>query len=67
MAIDQRKSLRMMIAGAAGVHLNEISDAQLGEFKSAVTRCFRPYASAVLLDTEFGSSLSGSGPPHAVC
>ena len=59
LAIDQRKSLRMMIAGAAGVHLNEISDAQLGEFKSAVTRCLSPYASAVLLDTEFGSCAFG--------
>jgi tagatose 1,6-diphosphate aldolase len=44
-----------MIARAAGVAIREISDAQLGEFKSAVTRVLTPYASAVLLDPEFGS------------
>lgn len=44
-----------MIAEAATVNLDEISDSQLGEFKSAVTRCLTPHASAVLLDPEFGS------------
>jgi tagatose 1,6-diphosphate aldolase len=55
LAIDQRKSLRQMIADAAGVPLGDISDAQLGEFKSAVTRVLTRHASAVLLDPEFGS------------
>jgi hypothetical protein len=41
---------------SGGVNLDEISDAQLGEFKSAVTRCLTPHASAVLLDPEFGGS-----------
>ena len=56
LAMDQRKSLRRMIADAASVNLDEITDAQLGEFKSAITRKLSPYASAVLLDPEFGSS-----------
>jgi tagatose 1,6-diphosphate aldolase len=54
-AIDQRKSLRQMIAGAAGVPLDGITDEQLGEFKSAVTRVLSRNASAVLIDPEFGS------------
>jgi tagatose 1,6-diphosphate aldolase len=54
-AVDQRKSLRQMIANAAGVELNDISDTQLGEFKSAVTRRLSPHASAFLIDPEFGS------------
>ncbi|HYO83120.1 MAG TPA: tagatose 1,6-diphosphate aldolase [Bryobacteraceae bacterium] len=53
-AIDQRKSLRQMIAAAAGVPLEKISDAQLASFKSAVTRVLSPHASAVLVDHEFG-------------
>lgn len=54
-AIDQRKSLRQMIADAAGTSLDDISDAQLGEFKSAVTRVLTHHASAILMDPEFGS------------
>ena len=54
LAIDQRKSLRMMIAAAAGVDTEAISDEQVLEFKSAVTRILTPHASAVLIDSEFG-------------
>jgi tagatose 1,6-diphosphate aldolase len=54
LAIDQRKSLRMMIAAAAGVETEAISDSQVLEFKSAVTRILSPHASAVLIDSEFG-------------
>ncbi|MBC7924414.1 MAG: tagatose 1,6-diphosphate aldolase [Bryobacteraceae bacterium] len=59
MAIDQRKSLRIMIAAAAGVSLESISDQQLGEFKSTVVRHLSPHASAVLIDPEFGSPAMG--------
>jgi tagatose 1,6-diphosphate aldolase len=55
LAIDQRKGLRQMIADAAGVPLNGISDEQLGEFKSTVTRVLTRHASAVLIDPEFGA------------
>ena len=54
LAIDQRKSLRRMIAGAAGMPMEAVSDAQLSEFKSAVTAALTPFTSAVLLDPEFG-------------
>lgn len=59
LAMDQRKSLRRMIAEAASVNLDEITDSQLGEFKAAVTRALSPHASAVLLDPEFGSGAFG--------
>jgi tagatose 1,6-diphosphate aldolase len=55
LAIDQRKSLRMMIAAAAGVDTEAISHQQLLEFKSAVTRILTSHASAVLIDSEFGA------------
>jgi tagatose 1,6-diphosphate aldolase len=60
MAIDQRKSLRMMIAAAAQLPLEAISDEQLGEFKRAVVQHLSPYASAVLVDPEFGSPAIGA-------
>ena len=54
LAIDQRKSMRRMMADAAGVPLERISDAQLQEFKTAVVRALSPHASAVLLDPDYG-------------
>jgi tagatose 1,6-diphosphate aldolase len=53
-AMDQRRSLRRMIAAQAGVAENAISDAQLSDFKAAVTAALTPQASAVLLDPEYG-------------
>jgi tagatose 1,6-diphosphate aldolase len=54
LAIDQRKSLRRMIAEAAGISISDISDKQLGQFKKSVTRILTRHASAVLIDPEFG-------------
>jgi tagatose 1,6-diphosphate aldolase len=62
-AIDQRKSLRQMIADSAGVPLDTISDTQLAEFKSAVTRVLTRHTSAVLIDPEFGSGAFSSRSP----
>ena len=59
-AVDQRKSLRQMIATAAGCALDEISDAQLAAFKTAVARVLTKHASAVLIDPEFGSPAFGA-------
>ena len=53
-AMDQRSSLRRMIAAAAGKPENSIADVTLTEFKSAVTSVLTPHASAVLLDPEYG-------------
>ena len=53
-AMDQRSSLRQMIARAAGAPVETISDGQLTEFKNVVTSVLSPHASAVLLDPEYG-------------
>ncbi|MFN3391133.1 MAG: tagatose 1,6-diphosphate aldolase [Meiothermus ruber] len=50
-AMDQRGSLRKAIAKARG---GEVSDAELTEFKTAVVKILTPYASAILMDTEYG-------------
>jgi tagatose 1,6-diphosphate aldolase len=59
-AMDQRRSLRKLIANAASVAFHEITDAQLTEFKTAVTKVLTPHASAVLLDPEYGLDAAGS-------
>src|SRR5436190_5998136 len=51
MAIDQRGSLKKAIAKAKG---GDASDAELSEFKAIVTEVLTKYASAVLLDPEYG-------------
>lgn len=52
--MDQRRSLRRIIAAAAGAPDETISDAALAEFKTAVTAALTPHASAILLDPEYG-------------
>jgi tagatose 1,6-diphosphate aldolase len=53
-AMDQRGSLRKMIAKAKDVPEAQVSDTMMEEFKIAVSRVLTPHASAILLDTEFG-------------
>jgi len=53
-AMDQRRSLRRMLAAVSGAPDESISDAALAEFKTAVTAALTPHASAVLLDPEYG-------------
>ncbi len=53
-AIDQRKSLRKMIANAAGTPLEAIGDEALAEFKQVIAECLTDQASAILLDPEYG-------------
>jgi tagatose 1,6-diphosphate aldolase len=50
-AMDQRGSLRKALAAEKG---GEVNDAMLEEFKSLVTEVLTRYASAILLDPEFG-------------
>jgi tagatose 1,6-diphosphate aldolase len=51
MAIDQRGSLKRAIARAKG---GDASDAELSEFKVIASELLTPYASAILLDPEYG-------------
>ena len=53
-AMDQRGSLKKSIAKARGVDPKEITPAMLSEFKAIVSKVLTPYASAVLLDPEYG-------------
>lgn len=50
-AMDQRGSLRNAIAKAKG---SEVDAAELGEFKAIVTEVLTPYATAILMDPEYG-------------
>lgn len=51
LAMDQRGSLRKAITKASG---KEASDAQLSDFKVQVSEVLTPFASAILLDPEYG-------------
>jgi tagatose 1,6-diphosphate aldolase len=53
-AMDQRGSLKNAIAKDKGVDKKEVTPTMLEEFKSAVSRVLTPYASAILLDPEYG-------------
>ncbi|MFB3828637.1 MAG: tagatose 1,6-diphosphate aldolase [Bryobacteraceae bacterium] len=53
-AMDQRGSLQKSLASARGVDKKQITPEMMSEFKTAVTRVLTPYASAILLDPEFG-------------
>jgi tagatose 1,6-diphosphate aldolase len=54
LAMDQRGSLRKSIAAAKGIDPNAVTDEMMTEFKVAVTKILTPYASAILLDPEWG-------------
>lgn len=53
-AMDQRGSLRKMIAQGRNVSEEQVGDDALVEFKAAVSKILTPHASAILLDTEYG-------------
>jgi tagatose 1,6-diphosphate aldolase len=55
-AMDQRKTLRKMIAEEKGVAPEVIKAEVLKEFKEAVAKTLSPHASALLLDPELGIS-----------
>src|SRR5689334_9880721 len=61
--MDQRKSLRRMIAEAGGCPLERVSDAELACFKAAVTEALSSKASAVLLDPEYGLDAAARRAP----
>ena len=53
-AMDQRGSLRKSLAKERGVSPDQITPQEMGEFKKLVTQVLTQYATAVLLDPEFG-------------
>lgn len=53
-AMDQRGSLQKSIAKEKGIEKSQVTYEMMAEFKTAVTKVLTPYASAILLDPEFG-------------
>jgi tagatose 1,6-diphosphate aldolase len=53
-AMDQRGSLHSAIAKAKGVEKSAVTPGMMAEFKQAVVGVLTPYASAILLDPEYG-------------
>jgi tagatose 1,6-diphosphate aldolase len=53
-AMDQRGSLKSSIAKEQGIDKSQVTPKMLEEFKTAVARVLTPYASAILLDPEYG-------------
>ena len=64
-AMDQRGSLQKSIAKAKGVADKDVTRAMMEEFKTIVTRVLTPYASAILLDPEFGLPASKARSKNA--
>src|SRR5215467_4661366 len=61
-AMDQRGSLQKALAKEKG---GEVTDAMMEEFKSLVTEVLTPYASAILLDPEWGLPAAKRRAPNA--
>ncbi len=61
-AMDQRGSLKKMIAKAKG---RPATDAEVTEFKVIGTRLLTPYASAILMDPEYGLPAVRAKAPNA--
>jgi tagatose 1,6-diphosphate aldolase len=64
-AMDQRGSLQKALAAARGVDVKEIPREMMSEFKVAVSKVLTPYASAILLDPEFGLEASRARAKNA--
>jgi tagatose 1,6-diphosphate aldolase len=54
LAMDQRGALRSPLSKARGVSPGQITAQEMSEFKAAVSQVLTPYASAILLDPEYG-------------
>lgn len=54
LAIDQRSALRKLFAKASGQAAEDVPAEVLVQFKEHVSRVLTPYASAILLDPEYG-------------
>ncbi|MBI4464432.1 MAG: tagatose 1,6-diphosphate aldolase, partial [Acidobacteria bacterium] len=64
-AMDQRGSLQKAIAKERGVPEDQVTAEMMAEFKTAVTRILTPYASAILLDPEYGLEALRKRAPNA--
>jgi len=58
-AIDQRSALRNLFSLSMGVEPDAVPTEKLTQFKEAVSRVLTPYATAILLDPEYGLPAAG--------
>lgn len=65
LAIDQRAALRSLFARAMGVEAADIPAELLIQFKESVSYFLTPYASAILLDPEYGLPAAAKRDPGA--
>jgi tagatose 1,6-diphosphate aldolase len=65
LAIDQRSALRKLFAKASGRSEADIPSDWLVEYKAKVSKILTPYASAILLDPEYGLPASKQRHPSA--
>jgi len=64
-AMDQRGSLKKSIAKYKGVDPAKVTDQMMQEFKVKVSKVLTPYASAILLDPEWGIPAVKARDPKA--
>ena len=64
LAIDQRSALRKLFARASGRDANDVPAEWLVQFKEKVSKILTPYASAILLDPEYGLPAAGRRSEH---
>lgn len=64
LALDQRSALRNLFAKASGITPDAVQPEHLVQFKDLVTRILTPYASAILLDPEYGVSAVAQRHPR---
>lgn len=65
LAIDQRSALRKLFATASGRAAAEIPGDWLTDYKTHVSKLLTPYASAILLDPEYGLPAAAQRDSHA--
>ena len=65
LAIDQRDALRKLFAAEMKIEKAAVPREQLEKFKTIVVRALSPYASAVLLEPEYGLQAAGQRAPDA--
>ncbi len=64
-AMDQRGSLKKSIAKEKNCDPSQVTHQMMAEFKTAVTKVLTPYASAILLDPEYGLEAAKKRAPSA--
>ena len=65
LAVDQRSALRNLFAKASGLPTETVITENIIQFKELVSRVLTPYATAILLDPEYGIPAAAQRHNHA--